>query len=121
MNVGRAPADRRLVEAMIATLLTVFPTVQAIDIPGSLNTILVATVQPTDPANLIANWQQLPAGASPLLHQVLETAATNLVPATPSTIIFTDERAPVETIIDSLVLRFLLEQGPAGLPGFSGG
>lgn len=121
MNVGRAPADRRLVEAMTATLLTVFPTVQAIDIPGSLNTILVATVQPTSPANLTANLQELPAGTSPLLQQALQTAAANLVPAVPSAIVFTDERAPVETIIDSLVLRFLLEQGPAGLPGFSGG
>ena len=32
-------------------------------------------------------------------------------------VVFTDERAPVETIIDSLVLRFLLQEGPAGLPG----
>ena len=32
-------------------------------------------------------------------------------------IVFTDERAPVETIIDSLVIRYLLQEGAAGLPG----
>jgi len=39
------------------------------------------------------------------------------VPTTPSDVIFTDERAPVETIIDSLVLRYLLQEGVGGLPG----
>ena len=30
---------------------------------------------------------------------------------------FTDERAPVETIVDSLVIRYLLQEGVSGLPG----
>ncbi len=41
------PGDRRLVEALAATMGTVFPTVHAIDVPGSLNTLLIATRQPT--------------------------------------------------------------------------
>ncbi len=121
INVGRVPEDRRLVEAMTATLLTTFPTVQAIDIPGSLNTILVATVQPAVPEYLLTNLDQLGLEADPLLRQALETAANNLVPAPASEVVFTDERAPLETIVDSLVLRYLLEQGPAGLPGLGGG
>lgn len=120
INVGRVPTDRRLVEAMTATMLTVFPTVHAIDIPGSLNTILVATMQPTTADNLRANLAALPAGTDPLLIAAIETAAQNLVPAGASDVIFTDERAPLETIVDSLVLRYLLEQGPAGLPGLGG-
>jgi hypothetical protein len=47
----------------------------------------------------------------------LETAVTSTVPNHPSDVIFTDERAPVETIIDSLVLRHLLSEGVEGLPG----
>ena len=117
MNVGRAPEDRSLIEAMTATLQTVYPTVHAIDVPGSLNTILVATVQPTTPQNLQQNWAQLGESVDPLLRAAVETAVTNQVPATASDVIFTDERAPVETIIDSLVLRYLLQEGVGGLPG----
>lgn len=117
INVGRAPEDRRLIDAMTATLLEVFPTVQAVDVPGSLNTILVATLQPTTPDVLLANWRALPEETDPLLRAAVETAVAHRVPINPSDIIFTDERAPVETIIDSLVLRYLLQEGAAGLPG----
>jgi spermidine synthase len=117
MNVGRAPGDRSLIDAMTATLLTVFPTVHAIDVPGSLNTILVATVQPTSADNLANNLLELDENVDPLLRTVLETAVANIVPIQPSDVIFTDERAPVETIIDGLVLRYLLREGAAGLPG----
>ncbi len=116
MNVGRAPNDRRLVDAMTATLLEVYATVHAIDVPGSLNTILVATVQPTSADSLPTNLSQLDA-ADPLLLAAMETAVASLVSITPSDIIFTDERAPVETIIDSLVIRYLLAEGVSGLPG----
>ncbi|MCA9982959.1 MAG: fused MFS/spermidine synthase, partial [Anaerolineales bacterium] len=119
INVGRVPNDRRLVEAMTATLLTVFPTVHAIDIPGSLNTILVATIQETTSDNLALN-QSITGTVDPLLDRALLTAMKNIVPATAGEIVFTDERAPVETIIDSLVLGYLLEEGPAGLPGLGG-
>ena len=117
INVGRAPDDRRLVEAITATLLDVFPTVHAIDVPGALNTILVASVRPTSSENLQQNLANLDAQADPLLREALQTAAANLVPATAGEVKFTDQRAPVETIIDSLVLRFLLQEGAAGLPG----
>ncbi len=117
INVGRAPHDRRLVEAVTATLNQVFPSVHAIDVPGALNTILVATVQPTTPDNLRAGLELLDPQADPLLREALSTAATHIVPATAGDVIFTDERAPVEAIIDSLVIRFLLEEGPTSLPG----
>ncbi len=117
INVGRAPEDRTLIEAMTATLQTVFPTIHAIDVPGSLNTILVATNQPTSSQNLAQNLAQLDPAADPLLRAAIETANANLVSATASDVIFTDERAPVETIVDTLVLRYLLSEGVTGLPG----
>jgi len=120
INVGRVPNDRRLVEALTATLLTVFPTVHAMDVPGSLNTILVATAQVTEAANVGENLAQLPADAPPLLQQTLTVAADNVVPAVAGEVVFTDQRAPLETMVDSLVLRYLLEEGPAGLPGLGG-
>ena len=47
INVGRTDTDRRLVDALTNTLLEVFPSVHAIDVPRSFNTILVATASPT--------------------------------------------------------------------------
>lgn len=117
VNVGRAPQDRRLVEAITATMQQVFPTIHAIDVPGALNTILVATVQPTTPETLTANLARLPESAPVLLRQALETAVSGLVAAPAGPIIFTDARAPVETMADSLVLRYLLQGGLSDLSG----
>src|SRR5690606_10392529 len=47
IHVGRTDTDRRLVDALTRTLLHVFPTVHALDVPQSFNTILVATQHPT--------------------------------------------------------------------------
>jgi Ca2+-dependent lipid-binding protein len=120
VNVGRVPGDRRLVEAITATLLTVFPTVHTIDVPGSLNSIVVATVRPTSADNLRQNLAQVGGTADPLLVAALQTAIDNVVPTVASDVVFKDERAPVETMIDSIVLRYLLEEGPSGLPGLGG-
>ena len=115
INVGRVPGDRRLVDGVAATLLTVFPSVHAIDVPGTLNTILVATQRPTTADSLAANLAALPPDADPLLRDALATAAANLAPITPGGVVFRDDRAPVETISDSIVIRYLLEMGPGGL------
>ena len=111
INVGRTDTDRRLVDALTNTLLYVFPSVHAIDVPASFNTILVATVQPTTPENLIQNTQNLPPMNHSMLYDTLTLAINNLVPIATSDVLFTDNRAPVETIVDSLVLNFLLSGG----------
>lgn len=116
INVGRGPTDRRLVEALTSTLTTAFPSVHTIDVPGSLNTILVASVQPTDSDNLAAWFKTIDEQSQPLLYRAFETAQANLVQTVGSDIVFTDQRAQVETIIDSIVIRYLLREGPAGLP-----
>lgn len=116
VNVGRAPNDRTLVEAMTATMQEVFATVHTADVPGSLNTILFATVQPTSYENAAQNLARLDPTADPLLRQVLELTANAQAPTVAGDVIFTDERAPVETIIDSLVLRYILDAGIGSLP-----
>lgn len=115
INVGRVPDDRRLIDAVGATLLAVFPTVHAIDVPGTLNTILVATKQPTTAGDLYANLAGLEAGADPLLQDALATAAANLAPLGSGGSVMTDDLAPIEFISDSIVIRYLLEAGPSGL------
>lgn len=116
VNVGRVPQDRRLIEALTATLQLVFPTVHTIDVPGTLNTILVASRTPTAAENPAAHLAQLPAGADPLLTAVLQTAVSGRVATVAGETIFTDNRAPVETIVDSLVIRYLLDSGFENLP-----
>jgi spermidine synthase len=108
INVGRTPEDRRLVNALTNVLLMVYPDVFAIDVPRSFNTILIATVQPTTAEQLALNTAALPADANPLLREVLTESTTAQVPIEPNDIVFTDDRAPLETLVDSLVLNFLL-------------
>ena len=115
INVGGVPGDRRLIDAVGATLRTVFPTVHAIDVPGTLNTILVATKQPTTVGNLNANLARVGDGVDPLLREVLATAAANIAPIRTDGTVMTDDLAPIESISDSIVVRYLLEAGPSGL------
>lgn len=109
INVGRTNTDRRLVDAMTSTLLQVFSTVHAIDVPLSFNTILVGTVLPTDDTNLATNLATLPVDADPFLRDSLAWGVAQLVPIHQSDLVFTDDRAPVETLADSLVINFLLD------------
>lgn len=108
INVGRTTTDRRLVDALSSVLTAVYPSVYAIDVPRSFNTILIATHQPTDAANLAQNLAALAPDAKVVLREVLTDSVTALVPVNQSDILFTDDRAPVETLVDSLVLNFLL-------------
>jgi hypothetical protein len=111
INVGRTDNDRRLVEAMAHTLSDVFPSVYTLDVPNSYNTILFATRQPTTADNLRANLATLPSDAHPMLRQVLTVALDSLRPTVFSAMRFTDDRAPVEMIVDSMVVQFLMGGG----------
>ncbi len=108
INVGRTDTDRRLVDALSQTLLRVFPSVHALDVPRSFNTILVATAQPTAASNLRENSALRSDAAVPVLYEILALAADALVPLGESDIVFTDDHAPVERLVDSIVLNFLL-------------
>jgi spermidine synthase len=107
INVGRTENDRRLVEAMANTMLQVFPSLYAMDVPDSFNTILVATRQPTRSENLAANMARLNSDENRLLYRALFVANQTLVPVRRSDVVFTDDHAPVEQIVDDMVLDYL--------------
>lgn len=109
INVGRTHNDRRLVEAMVGTLQSVFPSVYVVDIPNTFNSILYATMQPTQAENLQSNLSLLGAETHPLLRDVLTRALQNLQPTPTSAVVFTDDVAPVEQLTNSIVLNFLLD------------
>jgi predicted membrane-bound spermidine synthase len=107
INVGHTPDDYRLVEAMLATLLQVFPSAHVIDVPNSFNAVVVATVQPSQPTNLQANLPGLEGDA--FLYPTALQAAANLRPTQPGDVIFTDDRAAIELMTNALILRFALK------------
>jgi len=111
VNVGRTPTDHRLVAAMAGTIGSVFPSVHVVDIPDTFNSIVYATVQPTQAETLRANLEALPDDAPPLLRNALARTLANLVPTPRSDTVFTDDLAPVEWISNSIVLNFFLEGG----------
>lgn len=110
INVGRAPNDRRLVEALSSTIGSVFPSVHVVDVPQTFNSIIFATVQPTSADNLRQNlvlFESQP-DAPPLLLETLRTAVMNLQPTPQPGPVFTDDLAPIEWITNDMIIRYIL-------------
>jgi spermidine synthase len=110
INVGRTSEDRRLIDAISSTIAAVYPSVFVMDIPDTFNSIIYATVTPSDPANLDANLVYLYSRGNthPLLINAVHTALTNLQPAVTSSQVFTDDHAPIEWITNSMIMDFFL-------------
>ncbi len=122
INVGRTPQDRRLVEALVGTISAVFPSVHVVDVPDTFNTLVYATAAPTTADNLRLNLRALEdePGVHPLLLSVARRAADNLQPTPDVDIVFTDDHAPVEQLVNSIVLRFMLGGGFDMVPSVGG-
>jgi hypothetical protein len=120
INVGRTPDDRRLVEALVGTMSAVFPSIHVVDVPSSFNSIVYATMQPSTSANLVANLAVLreQTDVHPFLIDVLQRAVENLQPTPETDIVFTDDKAPVENLVNSIVIRYILGSGLGLAPVF---
>jgi spermidine synthase len=104
VNVGRTATDYRLVDVIASTMNAVFPFVFAIDVDRYHNTIVVGTFNPNGLADFAANAAALDEGSP--LRQVAErslaTGRIRLVP--PGDVVFTDDHAPVELVVDQIIL-----------------
>jgi putative heme iron utilization protein len=89
----------------------VFPSVYVVDVPDTFNSIVFATVQPTQASNLPANLALMGDDVHPMLKDALARAVQNLQPTPASEIVFTDDVAPVEQLTNSIVIRFILSGG----------
>jgi spermidine synthase len=109
INVGRAPEDRSLIDALVTTLSQVYPSVHVMDIPYTFNSMVYATRQPTTWDNLALNYNALVQNRDthPLLLDSLARAYNYQVATPEPTLAFTDEHAPVEWIINRMVLNFI--------------
>jgi spermidine synthase len=115
VNAGRTRTDFRLVESLGATMRDVFPYVVAIDVDRYTNTILVGSQSPLSADVLVHNVDRVPE-TSPV-RQVADWSLTSgnirSIPATamPAGSVFTDDRAPVERVIDQMIFDAAREIG----------
>ena len=111
INVGRTPTDNRLVEALSGTLNAVFPNVFVLDSNRRFtNSVIYATSSPATVDQFIAR-----AGAEtnpklqPIAAEALQTGGVRQVRA--NGIVFTDDLAPVERLIDDIILSYIRSSG----------
>ncbi len=110
INAGRTGSDYRLVEALAQTMRAVFPNVYIIDTARFENSIVIGTNAHTSLANFQINAQMI---TSPLAQIVANSSLQtgNIREENTSHTFFTDDQAPVEQLIDSIILNTVRNQG----------
>lgn len=103
VNAGRTTSDYRLVDALASTMRDVFPYVLAVDVSRYTNTMLIASNEPLTTEALRENLAAVPE-VSPV-HEVaawsLDSGGIRQVE--PGGQVFTDDRAPIELLIDQMI------------------
>jgi spermidine synthase len=113
LNVGSVPGDRRLIDGLATTMATQFPSIHIMDIPGTLNSMIFATKQPTTREDFTANLVALSSDPNthPLLIAAMASTFANFKDGYETTAVFTDDRAPIEWIVNDMVVSFVLKGG----------
>jgi predicted membrane-bound spermidine synthase len=109
INVGRSNSDRRLIDALAATMSEVFPSIYVMDIPDTFNTMIYATAQKTEQEYLAENLSYLASqpDTNPLLLQVLQLCMLNLKPVGQGGLVFSDDLSQIEWITNNMVLNYV--------------
>ncbi|HZS77255.1 MAG TPA: fused MFS/spermidine synthase [Ktedonobacteraceae bacterium] len=110
INAGRTGSDFRLVSALAETMHSVFPNVYIIDTARFTNSLIIGTNAPTKLGNFVANTSLL---NNSLLQAVAQesTQYGNIREEKDRTPYFTDDRAPVEQLIDQIIFSAVENQG----------
>ena len=110
INAGRTSKDFRLVEALAQTMHGVFSNVYIIDTERFTNSIIIGTNAPTSLDNFRTNAAGL---TNPLLQSVAQASTTygNMREERNTNIYFTDDRAPVEQLIDQIIFDAVQNKG----------
>ncbi|MFL5696162.1 MAG: spermidine synthase [Ktedonobacteraceae bacterium] len=109
LNTAHTTHDYRLVQAFINTMSQVFPSVYTLNVPGTFNTEVMATVQPTSISTFRANLAQF-APTSVMGQVASEVSPVVREGHADGGIVFTDDRAPIEQITDQLLLSYIQQQ-----------
>lgn len=108
INVARTETDYSLVDAIASTLKAVYPNVYIVDTLGNLNSIVIASRQPTELSAINARLASL---TDPVLSDVVSRAAGRIREfLTPNAQVLCDDHAPVEQIVHAIVARYFLRQ-----------
>jgi spermidine synthase len=106
INVARTETDQSLVTAIADTLKVVYPSVYVLDTLADLNSVIIASRQPTD---LWVIAERLSGLSDPVLSDVAARASGRVREHTSSGgMALHDDHAPVEQIVHSMVARYLL-------------
>ena len=110
INAGRTATDFRLVEALAQTMHSVFPNVYIINTARFTNSVIVGTNAHTSLDNFHINAASL---TNQYLAQVAENSLTlgDIREEHGRTVYFTDDRAPVEQLIDQIIFDDVVNQG----------
>jgi spermidine synthase len=116
VNAGRTPSDFRLVGALASTMAATYNNVYLVDVPNYSNTVIFGTTAATTVDDVRAN---LRSPHSMLYTQIADTAMTTggLRVSDYHGQVFTDDLAPVEKIIDEIILGFISGNGSGSGPG----
>jgi predicted membrane-bound spermidine synthase len=109
INAGRSRTNWTLVEALASTMKAEFPSVYTVDLAppdqDAGNVLVVATMQPTRVENLVRNTELM---THPLLRRVAQDALPLTTEFTEPTVVFTDDKAPVEQVVHGLILSWIV-------------
>ncbi|MDE3077711.1 MAG: fused MFS/spermidine synthase, partial [Chloroflexota bacterium] len=111
INAGRTETDFRLVNVIAGTMKAVFPNVYVIDLPSpQINSIVIGTNQPTKLSDFAANSSSV---TDPNLRAVMKVALEpgRTREVTRASVVFTDDWAPVEKVIDEIILGYARSGG----------
>src|SRR5918999_743843 len=101
VNVGHPEGQDDLEKVLTATIGEVFPNVMR-DPMEDTNTLLVASEAPLSAENLREAARDTPAG----LRGTMQGAASRLQPGLPGGGVYTDDKAPVEWLIDKSIVDY---------------
>jgi spermidine synthase len=112
INAGRTLHDTRLVDALANTMLQVYPNVYVIDVPTMANSMVIGTASPSRLENFAENARHV---TQPVLKQIFDTSLKqgNIREVKPDAakLVFTDDRAPIEEVINQIILGYVGEAG----------
>ena len=106
VNAGHPEGNDDLEEVLGRTMAEVFPTVIR-DPLESTNTLLLGTEVPASGAGLRREVGDLPRG----LRELARQSAARIAPRLEGGSVYTDDRAPVEWLIDRSILGYAAEDG----------
>lgn len=104
VNAGRTENDFRLVEVIASTMDAVFDDVYLIDVQNFSNTMVIGVNGESGVAHFIENVDRLPDGS---LIEIIGRAAIDSGDVrrwNGDGMVFTDDRAPVELVVDQIIL-----------------